>query len=328
MKDAPIPLTIAIADAPHVAALKAGRVAIAGAQPQFLSVAPQIAAFRRMVRELAFDVCELAPTTFLMARALGAPIVALPIFLMRRFHHGGLLVRPEAGVKAPKDLEGRRVGVRAYSVTTGVWTRSILMEDYGLENDRVTWVVDDEEHVREARLPRNVVHAPEGRSLIDMMERGEIDAGFAGNAGLGRAGAPGAGWDARAGEAHVWPELFPDAAQREREWHARTKIYPLHGLLAVKESVLKEKPALARAIFIAFEESKAEWLAKLHAGEACDASDLRYKALVDIVGPDPLPYGMQDNMPAILAMERAARNQGLIARRVEPAEAFIDPFAL
>jgi hypothetical protein len=84
----------------------------------------------------------MAPTTYMIARALGAPFIALPIFLMRRFHHGGFVVRPDAGIKVPKDLGGKKVGVRAYSVTTGVWTRGIFINEYGLDSAKVTWVVD------------------------------------------------------------------------------------------------------------------------------------------------------------------------------------------
>src|ERR1043165_7610741 len=108
-----LPVSIAIGDYPHTAALKNGSVTVAGVAANFANVVPQIAAFRRMVRNLEFDVCELAPTTYLIARAHGVPIIALPIFVMRRFHHGGLLVRPEAGIRDPKDLEGRKVGARA-----------------------------------------------------------------------------------------------------------------------------------------------------------------------------------------------------------------------
>ena len=84
-----------------------------------------------MVRDVEFDVCEMAPTTYLIARARGAPYIALPIFVMRRFHHGGFVVRPDAGIKVPKDLEGKQVGVRAYSVTTGVWTRGFSSTSMG-----------------------------------------------------------------------------------------------------------------------------------------------------------------------------------------------------
>ena len=189
-------LKIAVATYGHTKAIKSGAVAIAGIEPDFVEVAPIIGAFRRMVRDVEFDVCEMAPTTYMIARALGAPFIALPIFLMRRFHHGGFVVRPDSGIKVPKDLEGKKVGVRAYSVTTGVWTRGIFINEYGLDSSKVTWVVDDEEHVTALKLPPNVVHAPEGKSLQSMMKAGEIQAGFTGPAGVGRAGPP----DQRLGE--------------------------------------------------------------------------------------------------------------------------------
>src|SRR6204780_5167647 len=153
-------LKIAIADYGHTRAVKAATVPIKDVEPDFIQVVPIIGAFRRMVRDLEFDVCEMAPTTYMIARALGAPFIALPIFLMRRFHHGGFVVRPDADIKVAKDLEGKKVGVRAYSVTTRVWTRGIFVDEYGLDSAKVTWVVDDEEHVTTLQLPQNVVHAP------------------------------------------------------------------------------------------------------------------------------------------------------------------------
>ena len=122
-----LPLTFAVAEALHTSAIRNGQISIAGVDGEFLTIHPQIAAFRRMVRDVEFDVCELAPTTYIIARAYGAPFIALPIFVLRKFHHSGLLVREDSGIKTPKDLEGRKVGVRAYSVTTLGWwmTRSM-----------------------------------------------------------------------------------------------------------------------------------------------------------------------------------------------------------
>ena len=99
-----IHLKIAIAEHPHTSAIRDGSIPIEGVDAEFITVKPQIGAFRRMVRDVEFDVCELAPTTYIIARAHGAPFVALPIFVVRRFHHGGLLVRPDADIKTPKDL--------------------------------------------------------------------------------------------------------------------------------------------------------------------------------------------------------------------------------
>ena len=317
----PVRLTLAIADYPHTAAIKSGAIAIDGVAPEFINVTPQVGAYRRMVREVEFDVCELAPTTYIIARGYGAPFIALPIFVWRRFHHGGLLVRPDAGIRHPKDLEGKKVGVRAYSVTTGVWTRGILIDEFGLNASKVTWVVDDEEHVRELKLPANVVHAPPGRSLAAMMADGEIQAGFDANAGIGRAGPPVAGW----GNVPKpdYPDLFGDPAALEADWFRRTGIYPMHGTIVVKDKVLAEHPWVARSLFDAFERAKAQWLAKLPTSTA--AADKRYRDLLPVVGNDPLPQGIAANVPTINALESYAFRQGLTPRRLSIEEVFFDP---
>jgi 4,5-dihydroxyphthalate decarboxylase len=315
-------LTIAVAEYPHTSAIRNGSIPIEGVDAEIITVQPQIGAFRRMVRQVEFDVCELAPTTYIIARAYGAPFVALPIFVLRRFHHSGLLVRPDAGIKVPKDLEGRKVGVRAYSVTTGVWTRCILIDEFGLDSSKVTWVVDDEEHVTQLKLPSNVIHTPEGRSLADMMADGELAAGFHGNAGVGRSGSPTGGW--KEVEAH-YPDLFPNAAELEAEWFARTGIYPMHGTIVVKDSVLGEHPWVAKSLFDAFSQAKNEWLGRLDAGAPSNASDKKYAELRKVVGHDPLPYGMDANLPTIKALEETAFKQELTPRRMSLDELFVDP---
>jgi len=315
-------LKICVAEYPHTSAVRSGAIPIEGVEAEFLTVEPQIAAFRRMVRQVEFDVCELAPTTYIIARAYGAPFVALPIFVSRRFHHSGLLVRSDARIRAPKDLEGRKVGVRAYSVTTGVWTRGILIDEYGLDAAKVTWVVDDEEHVTEMKLPANVIHAPVGRSLAEMMANGELAAGFHGNAGVGRSGSPTQGW--KTVEAH-YPELFPNAAELEADWYRKTGIYPMHGTIVVKDSVLAEHPWVAKSLFSAFSRAKQEWLTRLEAGLATTASDKKYAALRNIVGADPLPYGMSMNLNTIRALEETAFKQRLTSRRMSLRELFVDP---
>jgi 4,5-dihydroxyphthalate decarboxylase len=322
--DKGVKLTIAVADYPHTAAVRSGAIPIEGVDAEIITVQPQIGAFRRMVRNLEFDVCELAPTTYIIAKAHGAPFTALPIFVMRNFHHRGLLVRPDAGINSPRDLEGRQVGVRAYSVTTGVWTRQILIDEYGVDCDKVTWVVDDEEHVTQMQLPPNVIHAPEGRSLADMMAAGDLAAGFAANAGIGRSGSPTGGWKQ---ETATYPELFPNYEELEADWFRRTGIWPMHGTVVVKDEVLKEHPWVARSLFKAFSQAKDEWLAGIEAGQIGTPLEKRYAEVRAIVGPDPLPYGLAANLPTIRALEETAFKQKLTPRRMAIDELFVDPEA-
>jgi len=328
MPDDGVKLDIAIATYGHTAALKDRSVQIKGVTPNFIEVVPIIGAFRRMVRDVEFDVCEMAPTTYLIARTRGAPYIALPIFVMRRFHHGGFVVRPEAGIKVPKDLEGKQVGVRAYSVTTGVWTRGIFTNEYGLEAGKVTWVVDDEEHVATLKLPPNVIHAPPGKSLATMMASGELQAGFAGPAGIGRAGPPVGNWE-QGGQAptQVYPELIADAAKVEADWYRRTGIYPIHGTVVVKDAVLEKHPQVARTLFDAFTTAKQLCLERLRAGVGSTPEDVRYRSFAPLMS-DPLPYGMKANMASIEALISYAMQQGLIPNRPALSDVFFDPEAV
>jgi 4,5-dihydroxyphthalate decarboxylase len=318
-------LTTALRTHGHTAALKSGEVPVRGATLSFIEVEPQILAFRRMVRDLAYDVCELAPTTYIIAKAYGAPFTAIPIFFERRFHHAGLLVRDDAGIREPKDLEGKKVGVRAYSVTTGVWTRGILVNEYGLDSSKVTWVVDDEEHVTQFKLPPNVEHVPEGKSLASMMASGEIQAGFAANAGIGREGPPKAGWQAKERkETNNYRELFPDPDSLGAAWFRRTGIYPMHSTLVIKNEILDANPWLAKALFDAFQESKQRYLARLHKGKADSSNDRRYLKQMMVVGEDPLPYGLELNRRSIETLVLYAFQQGLIPRMLKLDELFIN----
>src|SRR5580692_3330011 len=317
-------LKIAIGTYGHTRALKWGDVRIDGVDPAFVEVVPIIGAFRRMVRDVEFDICEMAPTTYMIARALGAPYIALPIFLMRRFHHGGFVVRPDAGIKVPKDLEGKKVGVRAYSVTTGVWTRGIFVNEYGLDSAKVTWVVDDEEHVTALKLPTNVIHAPEGKSLQSMMKSGEIQAGFTGPAGVGRAGPPVSGWDkAGAAAADTYPELIADVEKVEADWFRKSGIYPIHGLIVVKDEHIKRYPWLARSLMNAFVEAKKPYLEELKRGQGDNPEDKRYRNFLSLMS-DPLPYGIAANRPSIEALVTYSLQQKLIPARPQLDQVFVD----
>jgi 4,5-dihydroxyphthalate decarboxylase len=189
---------------------------------QFEDLRPPSAGFKRVVRNLEFDVAELAITTFLMAKAAGKPYRLLPAVVLARMQHPRLVRNTGRGPLAPRDLPGRRIGVRSYSVTTGMWIRGILAEDHGVDSDRITWVTFEEAHVAEFREPPNVERAPAGKKLEEMLLAGEIDAAVTG--------------DAPIADARVAP-VIPDAEGAARAWRARTGAIQINHMVAVKDSV-------------------------------------------------------------------------------------------
>src|SRR6185312_6753446 len=165
-------LSIALGKYPHTAALRDGSVKPDGIELDFVEIdGPIIGAFRRMVRNLEFDISEMAITTYLSAKEYLKPFTAIPVFPVREFPHRAIVVNSAAGINSPKDLEGKRVGVRAYTVTTGVWARGVLSDVYGVDLDKVAWVIADEEHVQEAVVPGNVESIP-GADLGAMVASG------------------------------------------------------------------------------------------------------------------------------------------------------------
>jgi len=293
------PLSIVLGAHGQVQDLRSGAVAVEGHELKFIEMKRMPDAYRNMARTQPYDICEMAPTSYLMAVAAGAPITALPLPMTRRFRHKGLQRLRDSGIRGPKDLEGKSVGVRAYAVTAAVWTRGILAEEYGVDLDRVTWLTEEDENVQAFPLPPNVRRIGQGQSLATMLKAGEIQAAFAGLAGAGD----------DMGELLV--ELISDAGEREQDWYRRTGIYPLHGVIVVRNELLKRHPELASSLFDAFVKAKQNYLDRVRSGEAAAAEDKRYLQLAKLVG-DPLPYGMEANAASFNALVRYAHQQKLI----------------
>jgi 4,5-dihydroxyphthalate decarboxylase len=298
-------LKTAIATYPHTKGLKDGTVAVPGVEFEQVEVAPIIGAFRRMCRTLEFDLCEMAITTYLTAKAHDKPFTALPVFVMRQFHHSPIVYNTKSGVKAPKELEGKKVGVRAYTVTTGVWARGILATEYGVDLDKITWVVVDEEHVQEYRKPANVEERPKG-NLAEMLAAGELAAAI----GVGKIDSP-----------EIKP-LIPEAAAAETEWYRKTGIYPINHTVVVKDSLLQSDPMLAPRLFAGFEAAKAQFLKKLGEGSELPGDAAVLAKRRSIVGDDPLPNGLERNRKALEAIIRFAHEQKILPRPVRPEEMF------
>ena len=226
-------LAALLGDCPVTRALKAGEVRSRRVLLEFADVAVPATAFKRVVRDAAFDVAELAIVTYLMAKERGAPLVLLPAVLVARFQHPLIVYRAARGALAPKDLEGRRVGVRSWSVTTGMWIRSILAEDHGVDAARVSWVTFEEPHVADFRDPPNVACAPVGSDMLAMLLAGELDAAIVNERALS---------DARLAS------LIPDPAAAARAWQARHGGIQINHMVVVKQSFARSDPDALREL--------------------------------------------------------------------------------
>ena len=289
----------------HTQALKDGTVTPRTFDFEFEEVPQIIQAFRRMVRGLEFDISEMAITTYLCARAHGKPFTAIPVFPMRAFHHGAILVNTNAGISGPKDLEGKRVGVnRGYTVTTGLWARSILQHQYGVDLKRITWVLSGDEHVAEYQPPSNVVPIEKGKKMEEMLASGEIPAAI------------GVQIDAP----DVKP-LIPNARQAGLAALREHHFYPINHTVVIKNEVLTKHPGAASDLFDAFREAKRPYVARLAAGRIENADDAFFKGVMDVIG-DPLPYGIEPNRQMLEAVIDHALEQQIIPRHVAVDDLF------
>ena len=289
-------------------ALKHGTVKPRTCEFDFVEVDPLIDAFRRMVRGLEFDVSEMAMTTYITARAHGKRLMGLPIFLVRAFHHGAIVYNTGSGIKSPKDLEGRRVGVnRGYTVTTGVWARGVLQHQYGVDLDTITWVLSGDEHVAEYRPPVNVVPIEQGIKIADLVASGELPAAI----GL------------EIESPYVKP-LIPNAAEAGIEALRSRGHYPINHLIVVRDDLLDAHADLAPDIFKAFAEAKREYIRRLQSGQIENPTriDDLHRRVMEITGRDPLPYGIAPNRQALEELIQYLVEQHIIARPVTVEELF------
>ncbi|MDR1968066.1 MAG: ABC transporter substrate-binding protein [Burkholderiaceae bacterium] len=290
------------------AALKDASVRPAGFEFDFEEVPVLVDGFRRMVRGLEFDVCEMALTTYLCAKSHGTRFTALPIFLVRGFHHGAILLNRRAAIGQAKDLEGRRLGVnRGYTVTTGVWARGVLQAEYGVDLDKITWVLSGDEHVQEYRPPANVVPLEKGRKMEQAVVAGELDGVI--NLQIDH------------------PDVVPLIADAEEAGYRALRQrghYPANHLVVVRDELLQAEPGLAAEIFEAFAESKRRYVRKLAAGEIDQptAVDRMHQRVMQITGRDPLPYGIEPNRAMLEELMAHATAQKILARPLRIEDVF------
>src|SRR3954463_14535695 len=212
-----------LGDHPGTAALKTGSIKSDLVTLDFADYSPTHKGFKPMVREQAFDVSEMAIVTYLMAKSFGKPMVLLPSVVMARFQHAFALYNARVGTLAPADLNGKRVGIRSFTTTTGAWLRGILANDYGVDLDSIDWVTFEDAHV--AEFVDTTKRAGAGKQIVQMLIDGELDAVL--------------------GEKSDHPDLkplFADVATEEKVWFERHKVVPVNHMVVVSRTLSEQHP--------------------------------------------------------------------------------------
>ncbi len=268
---------------------------------------PQI--YRRMVREEAWDVAEVAITTFLCAKSFDKPIIGIPVFSNRDVTMSEIVYNVKSGIKTPKDLEGKRVGMRSFTVTNNTQARALLKLELGVNTNAVNWVVTEDAHVAEYKEPANVKFAPEGASLEALLKAGEIDAAIQLRVKDG-------GDDIRL----LLNEDQADAVGLS--YFKRTGIYPIGHVIAIREQTLKEHPWIGAELFRAFKASKDKYVASLAAKTDLNDRDRQAIRNRELVGGDPLPFGLRRNRRSFEAMIEWGKDQRIIPKLIEADSLF------
>lgn len=278
-----------LADYPNTLALKTGQVRDPGLAFEFAEVTAAQNAFKRVVRDIEFDVAELAIATFLSAKAHGKPLVLLPVVVQGKFQHESLVCRAGESI-TPAGLAGRKVGIRSHSVTTVTWVRGLLQNEYGLDLNKVQWVTYEDAHVAEIIDPAGYVRAAEGKNMAAMLLAGEIDAAVL------------------TGEQLKDPRfqfVIPNPDAAALAWYQRTHAVPVNHMVVMRQSLLEAEPALAQRVFRLL-------------------VDARKAAPPATNGIERFPMGVEAMRNSLELIIQYAAQQGLIPRQYAVDELFSD----
>jgi 4,5-dihydroxyphthalate decarboxylase len=276
---------------PNTMALKDGRIRSDMVEFDFADVKVSNTAFKPLVREAKFDLAEVAIVTFLQAKYYGKPYVLIPATVVGRGQLHTIAYNPERGHLGPGDLNGKTVGVRAYTQTTGVWVRGILAEDYGVDLGSIKWVTFEEGHVAEYNDPPNVRRATEGKQLVQMLLEGEIDAAIVGD---------------KFPDPRLKP-LIPDPETANLKWSQSHGGVPINHMLVIREQLAQTRPDVVREVYRLFREAKEASFAETGVPQL-----------------DPLRFGIEANRRSLEIVSDFAVKQGLLPHRFTVDELFSD----
>ncbi|MEU6146281.1 hypothetical protein ABZ848_38800 [Streptomyces sp. NPDC047081] len=286
MAELPVLRTV-LGDHPHTAPLKNGFLVGTRVRLDFVPVSPIHQAFAPMVRDEAYDLCELAIVTALQAIAYGRPVVLLPAVVAARFQRRCLIAHASRPVR-PEDLKGKRIGVRSFTQTTGMWVRAHLAEDYGLAAEDIQWTTHDAAHVAEFTDPAFVTHDPRAAHLLDMLREGRIDAAVLGN---------------DLPDSDEFVPVVPDAAARDEQWWRRHHFMPINHMVAVAASTCRENPSAVRESYALLRRADASV-------QSPDGT------------PHPTLFGFERLWGPVESVIDACLAQQLLPRRLTPNEVF------
>ena len=274
-------LRIAIGDYPHTLPLKRGEITSPSLKLDFVDVKPMHTAFKPMVRQHAYDASEMALVTYLQAKVYNKGLKLLPAAMLARFQHGTVLYNTERGKLGPADLAGRRIGVRSYTQTTGVWIRGIIENDYGVDLSGVQWVTFEDGHLAEFTDPPGVIRARPDQDITQMLIDGELDAAIYG-AAMPK--------DPRL------QSVVPDPEAAARAWYAKHRLVPVNHMVVVTEELTQSNP-----------QAVAELYRLLEAGK-------KAAGIPAAGGLDTIPFGKEANRPCLELLISYAAQQGLLTR--------------
>ncbi len=311
-------LSLACGDYESVRALKEGTVTADGIELTLLTDMDSASRHWRMLRNHEFDVAELSMSSYLMAADREQPFVAIPVYLHRRFRHGFIFINTDAGISQPKDLIGKRIGIKTFQTTAILWLRGMLEHEYGVPHRDVHWVRELDEDV--AFTPHEgltIEQAPPGKQVEWMLAEGEVDAVLhpdlidpilEGDARVGR--------------------LFEDYQAEELAYYKRTEIFPIMHVTAIRKEIVDEHPWVAMSLMRAFEASKQASYARLENPRIVPLAWYRHYLDEEraLFGPDPWEYGLGErNRHNLETAIMYSHDCGLIGRRLDIDEIFIDP---
>lgn len=315
-----VPLTLACWDYDRTAALADGRVTVDGVDLTYLTLRVE-ETFLRMIAHREFDVAEMSLSSYTMSKFRDDAFIALPVFPSRVFRHASIYVTEKSGIREPKDLIGKRIGVPEYQMTAAVWIRGILADEYGVPVSSVSYFTGGEEHAGRAEKPGlklppeiKVQPVPSDRTLTQMLGTGELDA-------LYTAQAP-----SNYGKNGAVRRLFEDYVEAEKAYYRQTKLFPIMHTIVMRRELYERHRWLAVEVYKAFVRAQAVAYENLHHTGVTKTMlpwmPAYYEATRALMGEDFWAYGVDKNEKDLATFLRYHFEQGLSPRKLEPRDLF------